>query len=475
MAEEKQVGITVSKDKDFSEWYTQVVQKADLADYSPVKGCMIIKPHGYSIWEQIQHYFNERLRMLNVKNAYFPLFIPESFFKKEMAHAQGFTPEVAWIANKEDERLAVRPTSETVMYDAYAKWIRSHRDLPLRINQWNNVVRWESKQTRLFLRTREFLWQEGHCAYATEEECRKETERYLDEYKRLCEEVLAIAVLFGRKSESERFAGAVDTYSIDAIMPDGRSLQMGTSHHLGQGFAKAFGISFLGEDGKKHIPWQNSWGFSTRLIGAVVMVHGDDKGLVLPPRVASQKAVIIPIYKEHEKEAVLKEARKIEKTLSAYHVFVDDRDGYTPGWKFNEWELKGIPLRIEIGPKDIAKKQVILVRRDTSKKIPVALSDLGRTVAKQLEAMHKDMLDRSRKLLTSSIKSVNNWKGLVDAIEQRFVVQTIWCGKRNCEERVKNEANGARTINLPLVQKGSGNCVACGQRGTMTIYFGKVY
>ena len=452
--EAHQEGLTVSKEKDFSEWYTQVVQKADLADYSPVKGCMIIKPHGYSIWEQIQQYFNERLRALKVKNAYFPLFIPESFFKKEMAHAEGFSPEVAWIANKEEgERLAVRPTSETVMYDAYANWIRSHRDLPLRINQWANVVRWETKQTRLFLRTREFLWQEGHCVYATQEECTKETEQYLQEYQKLCEELLAIAVLPGRKSESERFAGAMDTYSIDGIMPDGKSLQMGTSHQLGQGFGKAFGISFLGEDGKKHIPWQNSWGVSTRLLGAVIMVHGDDKGLVLPPRAARQKAVIVPIYKEDEKDTVLKEAKKIEKSLSEYGVFVDDRDGYTPGWKFNEWELKGIPLRIEIGPKDIAKKQVVLVRRDTSKKTPIAISDLGKVVPQQLEEMHHEMLKRSRAMLTSHITSVKTWKELVSAINNHQVVKAFWCGKKSCEEKVKAEASGARTINLPLEQK----------------------
>ena len=293
-----QEGLTIKKGENFSEWYNQVVQKAELADYSDVKGFMVIRPNAYSIWEQIQSYFDQRIKTLGVRNAYFPLLIPESFFKKESEHAKGFAPEVAWISNKDEnttERLAIRPTSETIMYDSYSKWIRSWRDLPLRINQWCNVVRWETKATRLFLRTREFLWQEGHCVYETKEECDKETLQFLEEYRKTCEEILAIPVLVGRKTEKEKFSGAFYTLSVDGIMPDGKTLQMGTSHNLGQGFAKSFGISFLDRNEKKSVPWQNSWGISTRLIGAVIMAHGDDHGLVLPPKVAYNKVVIIPL------------------------------------------------------------------------------------------------------------------------------------------------------------------------------------
>ncbi len=475
--EEVQVGLTVSKDKDFSEWYTQVVQKAELADYSAVKGCMIIRPHAYAVWEKIQEYFNQRLQQLNVKNAYFPLFIPESFFKKEMQHAEGFTPEVAWIANKEEgERLAIRPTSETIMYDSYSKWIRSYRDLPLRINQWANVVRFETKQTRLFLRTREFLWQEGHCVYETEKECEKETLKILEEYQRLCEELLAIAVIPGRKSESERFAGAKETYSVDAIMPDGKALQMGTSHHLGQGFAEAFDISYLGKDGQKHTPWQNSWGFSTRLIGAMVMMHGDDRGIILPPRVARHQVVIVPIYYEKDKEKVMKNVKEIEKLLGLFHPLVDDRDGYTPGWKFHEWELKGIPVRVEIGPKDIEKRQVTIVRRDTGKKSAVAAKEAKKMIADVLDDIQDALLKRSRSILHLHLAEVTNWKDLAKTLEQRKVARGSWCGKAACEEKVKEELNGAKSIILPLDQHGkAGKCVVCGEQGACFALFGKVY
>src|SRR3990167_9238129 len=358
-----QEGLTVKKEENFSEWYNQVVQKAELADYSDVKGFMVIRPNAYSIWEAIQSYLDKRIKLLGVRNAYFPLLIPESFFKREAEHAQGFTPEVAWIANKNDqehgktERLAIRPTSETIIYDSYSKWIRSWRDLPLRINQWCNVVRWETKATRLFLRTREFLWQEGHCVYETKEECDKETLMYLGEYEKLCRELLAIPVIIGKKTEKEKFAGALYTTTIESLMPDGRSLQCGTSHNLGQDFAKSFKISFLGRNEKPQIPWQNSWGISTRLIGALVMVHGDDKGLVLPPNVAYNKVVIIPIVFEDNKDIILRKAKEIYQLLKSFNPIMDDRDNYSAGWKFNEWELKGIPLRIEIGPRDIKEKQ----------------------------------------------------------------------------------------------------------------------
>ncbi|MEM4756290.1 MAG: proline--tRNA ligase, partial [Candidatus Woesearchaeota archaeon] len=353
-ATQQTIGISVKKEEDMPEWYSQVVTKAEVADYAPIRGCMIIRPLGYYFWQQIMDYFNARLRKLQVQNAYFPLFIPESFFKKEAEHAEGFSPEVAWIERKDttQERLAIRPTSETIMYDAYSKWIRSHRDLPLRINQWCNIVRWEVQDTKIFLRSREFLWQEGHCVYETEKACIKETVRILDEYELLCKELLALPVIKGKKTQKEKFAGAVETYSIEGFMPDGKALQMGTSHHLGQNFAKAFGITFLGKDEKDHYPWQNSWGISTRLLGAMIMVHSDNKGLVIPPAMAPQKIVIVPIYFK-EKEPILKQAKALAKTLKSSGAIVDDREAYTPGWKFNHWELKGIPLRIELGPKDL--------------------------------------------------------------------------------------------------------------------------
>ena len=349
MAKESKQGITIKKTGDLSEWYSEVVQKAELADYSPVKGFMIIRPNAYSIWEKIQKYFDDYLKKKGIRNAYFPLLIPESFFKREAEHAKGFAPELAWLekSGDEEERLAVRPTSETIMYDSFSKWIRSWRDLPLKINQWCNVLRWEVKQTRPFLRTREFLWQEGHCVYETKEECDKEVREILDEYKKICEELLAIPVISGMKTEAERFAGAFYTTTIEALMPDGKALQMGTSHNLGQGFAKSFNINFKDKNEKSSVPWQSSWGISTRLIGAVILMHGDDKGLILPPNVAEKKIVIVPILFKEKNKDVIKKAKEIEKKLSEFDSFSDLREEYSAGWKFNEWEMKGIPIRFE--------------------------------------------------------------------------------------------------------------------------------
>ena len=388
---EEQIGITVKKDRNFSDWYNEVVLKSELADYSAISGFMVIRPRGYAIWEKIQEFFNKRIEKLNVKNAYFPLLIPERFFKKEAEHAEGFAPELAWVAQNEEEKLAIRPTSETIMYDSYSKWIRSWRDLPLRINQWCNVLRWEVKQTKLFLRTREFLWQEGHCVYETKEECDEETKLFLDEYKKVCEELLAVPVLEGKKTEKEKFAGALYTTTLEALMPDGKVLQMGTSHSLGQDFAKAFDIKYLSKDEKVKIPWQNSWGFSTRLIGALVMVHSDDKGLILPPKVAPTEIVIVPILFKDSKDKVMKKAFEIKNKLKKYSVMLDDREEYSAGWKFNEWELKGIPIRLEIGPKDIEKKQVVLVRRDDNKKESVKISQLDKKIKETIEDMQNSL------------------------------------------------------------------------------------
>ena len=449
---ETKEGITVKKDEDFSEWYPQIIQKGELADYSKVKGCMVIRPNAYYIWEQIQDNFNKTLRKLKVRNAYFPLLIPESFFQKEAEHAQGFKPEVAWIMNKEEgERLAIRQTSETVMYDSYSKWIRSHNDLPLRINQWCNILRWETRATRLFLRTREFLWQEGHCVYETEKECDKETRKYLEEYKKLCKDILALPVLTGKKSEKEKFAGAKYTLSIEAVMPDGRALQMGTSHNLGQGFARSFNISFLDEKGEKKIPWQNSWGVSTRLIGAMAMIHGDNKGLILPPKVAFSKIVIIPILFKKEEGNVLKKAKELYKKLKKYNAVLDDSD-HSPGWKFNNWELKGIPLRLEIGPNDIKKKQVVLVRRDTNEKIHVKFSELIKKIDSLLKEIHIHLYEKAKKEMESKIVDVDNWNDFKNAVKGNKLVRVPWCGSRESEEEIKDKVEGAKSVNRPFEQ-----------------------
>ena len=464
------------KNEDFSEWYTEVVQKADLADYSAVKGCMIIKPNAYAIWETIQDYMNKEIKKLGVKNAYFPLFIPESFFKKEAEHAKGFKPEVAWLQNKDEgeDRLAIRPTSETVIYDAYAKWIRSYQDLPFRLNQWANIVRWETKQTRLFLRTREFLWQEGHCVYETKEECDKETRQYLQIYQRLCEDILAIPILIGEKTESEKFAGALYTTSIEGLMPDGKGLQMGTSHNLGQGFAKAFDITFSGKDEKKHFPWQNSWGVSTRLLGALIMTHGDDKGMIIPPRVASSKVVIIPIAQEKSKE-VLKQAKLIAKKLELNNPILDERTDKSPGWKFNEWEVQGIPLRIELGPKDLEKNQAVLVRRDTGKKESVLLNEIKQKVEEMLEEIQKNLFEKAKKQVESQIVKVNTKKELLKALEEKKLAEVPWCKESICEEELK-ELTGAKSLNIPFEQpKNLGTCINCKKDAKVMMRFTKSY
>lgn len=470
------LGLTAKK-KNLQDWYPEVVLKSDMADYSAVKGCMVIKPNAYYVWQEIQNYFNERLMNLNVRNAYFPLFIPESFFKKEAQHAQGFKPEVAWIANDENsERLAIRPTSETIIYDSYSRWIRTYRDLPFRLNQWANIIRWESKATRLFLRTREFLWQEGHCVYETREECDKETLTFLQEYEKLCRELLAIPVLKGYKSENEKFAGALYTLSIEAIMPDGRSLQCGTSHNLGQEFAKSFGIEFLGKDEKKHHPWQNSWGISTRLIGAMIMLHGDDKGIILPPKVAYNKVVIIPILFEDSKRDVINQAKKIQTLLKDFNPILDLDGEHSPGWKFNNYELKGIPLRLEIGPKDLKAKSAVLVRRDNGKKISVKLKDLKKQVRLILNGIQDNLYEKASRLMKSSVVEARNLNEFEKAISNRKIAKIFWCDSVTCEKDLKERLNTIKSILLPLEQgKVSGKCVICNNEAKVMAYFGKPY
>ncbi len=472
--EKETIGITAPK-KEFQDWYPELVQKAGLADYAPVGGCMVIKPYGYSIWEKIQQTLDRNLKDSGHVNAYFPLFIPEKFLKKEAEHFSGFKPEVAWIED-ENEKYALRPTSETIIYDSYSKWIRSWRDLPLLINQWCNIIRWETKVTRLFLRTREFLWQEGHTAHASCEEADKEVMLILKTYTDLIENCLAIPILTGKKSEAEKFAGALYTATMEALMPDGKALQMGTSHNLGQNFSKAFDIKFLDRDEKEKYVWQTSWAVTTRLIGALTMVHGDDKGLILPPKIAPIQIVIIPIPFKDSIKRVLKEARALEKSLSdKFSVKLDDRESYTPGWKYNEWEMKGIPLRIEIGPKDVKKKQVVLVRRDTGNKLPVKTKDLPKKAGKILDEIQKNLFRKAKKFLQDNTKPAGNFQQLKTLIKSKKMAKAGWCGSPACEAVVKDET-GATIRLLPFKkEKGPAKCVKCGKPSKDTVYFAKAY
>lgn len=484
MAKDKDVkGLTASKDKDFSEWYTQLIQKAELIEYSPVSGCYILRPNAYHIWEKVQNYFDALIKADGVKNCYFPLFIPESLLTKEKEHVEGFAPEVAWVDyggdTKLGERLAVRPTSETIMYDAYAKWIRSHKDLPLRLNQWNNVVRWEFKHCTPFLRSREFLWQEGHTAFATQKEAAVEARQILDLYEQVFREMYALPVLKGQKSEAEKFAGAEYTLSVEAFLPNGKAIQGATSHHLGQHFSRAFGISFIDEKQQQQFVYQNSWGISTRSIGVMILMHSDDRGLVLPPKVALTQVVIVPILFDDSKTAVLKEAQNLLKRLmkKGLSVHLDDRDDYTPGWKFNEWEMKGVPLRIELGPKDLAKKQAMVARRDTGEKKAINLDKIETEVPDLLEQIQVSLLEKAEKNLKENIIPVLNLKDAEKQLKAEKLIFAPWCGQPTCEEEFKTKT-GAKSLNSPFEQpalKKDQTCFACKEKAKVWFYFGKSY
>jgi prolyl-tRNA synthetase len=479
----KAAKITAKKSTHFSEWYTQVVLRSELADYAPVKGCMVFREYSYAMWEKIQKYFDEQIKKTGHKNAYFPVFIPEKFLKKEAEHFKGFVPECAWVTVGGErtlkERLAVRPTSETIIYTMFRKWIRSWRDLPLKLNQWCNIVRWETRATKPFLRTREFLWQEGHTAHATVEDADTEAMEILSIYKNLMENLLAIPVLVGKKSELEKFAGALYTVTLEALMPDGKTLQMGTSHNLGQNFSKAFKIQFIGEDEKDHYVWTTSWGISTRLLGAIVMVHGDDKGLVLPPRIAPYQAVIIPIfYKEVERDTILNRARDVSDTLNQNGIpaTIDDRMEYTPGWKFNEWELKGVPVRIEIGPKDIENNRVVAARRDTSERVEVTDDHLVSTIREILNAVQGNLFSRAREFLEANITTVKSYGEFKKALrKRRGFIKASWCSSTKCEEKIKEETGAAISL-IPLNnEKPFSTCLYCGNDAKQTVLFAKSY
>jgi prolyl-tRNA synthetase len=468
--------------QDFGRWYIDVVRRAELADYSPVKGCMVIRPYGYAIWELMQQGLDRRFKATGHVNAYFPLFIPESLLMKEAEHVEGFAPQVAWVTRggteELEERLVIRPTSETIIGTMYAKWVHSWRDLPILINQWANVVRWE-KVTRLFLRTTEFLWQEGHTVHETAEEAQAETLRMLGVYRDFAETELAMPVIDGQKTESEKFAGADRTYSIEALMRDGRALQAGTSHNLGQNFAKVFDITFQARDKSVQHVYGTSWGVSTRMIGGVIMTHGDDGGLILPPKIAPYQVVMVPIPRGNWKETVLPRARQIQDALTArgVRVLLDDRDSQTPGWKFNEWEMRGVPLRLEIGPKDIEKAQVVLARRDTREKMSAPMDGLEARVDEMLAAIQQSLFTRARVFRedhTSTTDSYEEFKQIMDG-RPGFVVSP-WCGSAQCEAQIKAETQ-ATIRNIPFTSAApqGKRCLRCDAVATYNAWFAKAY
>lgn len=478
MAKKEFVEHITSQTEDFSRWYTDVIMQAGLVDYSDVKGCMVIKHYGYGIWELIQQEMDRRFKETGHKNCYFPLLIPESLLKKEAEHVEGFAPEVAWVTHGGQEalqeRLCIRPTSETIICSMYAKWVQSYRDLPLLYNQWCNVLRWE-KTTRPFLRTSEFLWQEGHTVHATQQDAEEETVRMLGVYKDFAENVLAIPVITGQKSEKEKFAGADHTYTMEAMMQDGRALQMGTSHNLGQNFAKGFNIQFLDKDGTLKYAWQTSWGTSTRMIGGLIMVHGDDRGLKLPPKVAPIQCMVIPVAAH--KPGVGEKAAELYAALKAAGIRVEiDNSEQSPGWKFNECELKGIPVRLEIGPKDLEAGHVVLARRDTHEKCFVPMDSVVQEVRALLDAIQKNMLETARAYRIAHTTAVHNKEEFERAAQKRGFIKAMWCGDAECEVALK-EQTGLTTRCMPFEDKEplSDVCAICGKPAKTVMYFAKAY
>ncbi|MGQ9567714.1 MAG: proline--tRNA ligase [Anaerolineae bacterium] len=470
------------RSEDFSAWYNEVVLKAELADYAPVRGCMVIRPYGYALWEHIKAGLDRRFQETGHVNAYFPLFIPYSFIEKEAEHVEGFSPQLAVVTigggQKLEEPLVVRPTSETVIGHMYAKWIRSYRDLPLLINQWANVVRWEMR-TRLFLRTTEFLWQEGHTAHATKEEAEEETLRMLRIYEDFAVHDAAIPVFTGRKTESEKFAGAVHSYSIEAMMGDGRALQAGTSHFLGQNFARAFHIQYLDANNELQYCWTTSWGVSTRMVGAVVMVHGDDQGLILPPKLAPYQVVLIPIYRnDEERGRVLEAARQVLAALQGtVRAKLDDREEFTPGWKFNDWEMRGVPLRVEIGPRDVEAGQVVLARRDVPGKAgkrAVPLAGVREQVVEMLSTIQKDLLERARQFRDEHTWEPKTYGEFAEVVQQGFA-QAPWCGDAACEAAITQETKATARC-IPFDQpEDKGTCIRCGREAQEVVLFARAY
>jgi prolyl-tRNA synthetase len=477
MANEK----LTTRSENYSEWYNQLIQRAEMADYAPVRGCMVVRPYGWALWENIQASLDRRFKATGHVNAAFPLLIPKSFLEKEKEHVEGFSPELAVVTigggEQLEEPLVVRPTSETIIGYMYSKWIKSYRDLPVLINQWANVVRWEMR-TRLFLRTLEFYWQEGHTAHATQKEAEEETLRMLEVYTRFAVDDAAVPVIPGRKSQTEKFAGAVNSYTIEAMMGDTKALQAGTSHYLGQNFAKAFDIQFLDEKNEMQYCYTTSWGVSTRFIGAIIMTHGDDQGLVMPPKLAPIQVVIVPIYKnDEERSRVMPVVQNISQALSDFRIKVDDRTELTPGFKFNDWEMRGVPVRIEVGPKDVEKGSVMVARRDIpgrDGKLIIPQENLKGAIAELLTEIHAAMYDKAKSFRDSHISEPSNYDDLKKIVENGWAY-SWWCGDATCEAKVKEDTK-ATTRCIPLDQPGgSGKCVVCGKPASEKVYFAKAY
>jgi len=477
----KEIGITVSKSENFSEWYTQVVIKAELVDYAPVKGLIVLRPDGYSIWESIKESLDKKLKETGHRNGFLPVLIPESLLAKEKEHFEGFNPEVFWVTHSGNseigDRLALRPTSETLAYSLFSKWIRSWRDLPLKINFWNSALRAEIKGTKPFLRTSEFLWQEGHTVHATKDEAEKEVADILELYKKTIEEELAVPVVTGKKSEKVKFVCAVYTNTLESLMPDGKALQMGTSHFLGQNFSKPFDVKYLDENNSETFAWQTSWGVSWRLIGGMIMTHGDDKGLVLPPKVAPIQVVIIPIYySKEDKENVLQKACQIKDSLSNndIRVHLDDREQMTPGFKFNDWEMRGIPIRIEIGPKDIAKNQIVLARRHNQTKISLDIDGLTEKTLSELKNIQKEMFDAAKKILDERVVRVSEYQKFKEELDNGKMIDCSWCGNQTCEDKIKEET-GADLRVIPSDNTKAETCIYCKNSGITNVLFARGY
>ncbi len=465
---------------DYSQWYIDVILKAKLMDYAPIKGFMAIRPAGYAIWEKIQEQFDRRFKETGHENAYFPMFIPQELLEKEAEHVEGFAPEVAWVTKGGDEilnePLVVRPTSEAIICDFYSRWVQSWRDLPVLINQWCNVVRWE-KSTRPFLRTSEFLWQEGHTCHRTEEEAEEEALKMLEVYRECIETELAIPSVIGRKTDREKFAGALRTYTVEALMSDGRALQAGTSHNLGQHFARVFDIKFLDQDDQLKYVWQTSWGVSTRLIGALIMVHGDDRGLKIPPRISTYQAVIVPILTKKEREKVLKSVRELADQLKdVVRVKLDDREEYSPGWKYNDWEMRGVPVRIEVGPKDLEQGKVVVVRRDSGEKKSIIREELAAYLPGLMEDIQKDMLKKAMEFREENTRTGSDYEDFKKIMEtERGFYLTPWCGDPECEEKVKDDTKATiRCIpfNKELEHE---TCLVCDKEAEHAVYFARAY
>ncbi len=479
MARETKEGLTVKKEDDFTQWFTQLMIKAELADYSQVSGCIVYRPASYSIWEKIRDACDVEFKKIGIQNSYFPMFIPENLFSKFGEHVKGFAPEVAWVTHggntKLGERLAIRPTSETVMYDSYSKWIRSYRDLPLLLNQWNNVVRWEFNNPVPFFRGREFLWNEAHTVFATEKEALDHGTAVMKAYDKVTKDLMAIPAIYGRKTESEKFAGAVFSEKNHTYLPNGRVIEGTCYHSDGQSFAKAFDIKFQDENEKEAYAWQNTHAISTRMLGTMLALHSDNKGLVIPPKMASNKVVLVPLFFKGKEEIVMKKAKELAKKLKKFDVIVDERADVSAGWKFNEWELKGIPIRVEVGPRDIEAGQYIVKTRVNDEKLKVKENKLTESIEGLLNEMQKELYDRAEKLLNDNQKETEDEKELIKLISERQMVKVPLCSNTKCEETIKSKAGGAKALFIADGDAKSKKCIHCSKDADYFVYFGKTY